>query len=545
MVKVQYRGASIWLCVLVALLGSLSCPAQAEGITQAIKRIIGLGKESQKPGGLTPHGNAPDAPIHFPKDAPLYLPKDAPPPTEQQAAPSAATEVPLLPEWFREIDIEKKGEIGREEFITHRLKTFDTLDTKHEGKLTLKEFLKFFGLPKSYVLNTNSDGLIDRIEAESAAGAEFDQYDLDRNGRINEAEVRLVMLLALNQGIAEVLRHQDTQPGTSGRATTSSTQQKVDDDTFRKFISTQQKVDDAFRKFIPNVGGLDAPLYLPKDAPPPTEQQAAPSAATEVPLLPEWFREIDIEKKGEIGREEFITHRLKTFDTLDTKHEGKLTLKEFLKFFGLPKSYVLNTNSDGLIDRIEAESVAGAEFDQYDIDRKGRVNEAEVRLVMLRALNQGIAEVRRHQDTQPGTSGRTTTSSTQQNVDFDTFWKFIPNIGGLIGLIWLIRWLIRKIKGNTSPQESSHLVEGSPESVASDPQRATPPISATGQDVPETVSWRERLERLPTDGSITINGLVVWKLQAKDGRIYYSGEREFSSIEDVLSHYKPPVSEAI
>jgi Ca2+-binding EF-hand superfamily protein len=353
------------------------------------------------------------------------------------------------------------------------------------------------------------------------------------------------MLRALNQVIAEVLRHQDTQPGTSGRATTSSTQQKVDDDTFREFISAQQKIDHTFRKIIPNVGGLDAPIHFPKDALPPTEQQAAPSAATEVPLLPEWFREIDIEKKGEIGREEFITYSLKRFDTLDTKHEGKLTLKEFLKFFGPPKSYVLNTNSDGLVDRIEAESAAGAEFDQYDLDRNGRINEAEVRLVMLRALNQVIAEVLRHQDTQPGTSGRATTSSNQQKVDHDSFRKFIPHVGGLIGLIWLIGWLIRKIKGNTSPQQGSHRVEGSPESVASDPQRAAPPISATGQDIQESVSWRERLARLPTDGSITINGLVVWKLQAKDGRIYYSGEREFSSVEDVLSHYKPPVPEAI
>ena len=47
-----------------------------------------------------------------------------------------------LPQWFAEIDTEKKGEVTRAEFLKYRMKSFEELDANKDGKLTLEEFIK-------------------------------------------------------------------------------------------------------------------------------------------------------------------------------------------------------------------------------------------------------------------------------------------------------------------------------------------------------------------------------------------------------------------
>jgi hypothetical protein len=54
----------------------------------------------------------------------------------------------------------------------------------------------------------------------------------------------------------------------------------------------------------------------------------------------------------------------------------------------------------------------------------------------------------------------------------------------------------------------------------------------------DPLSWRERLDRLAPDQSVTIGDRVVWKLKSWDGRVYFSGERTFASVDDVMAHYK-------
>ena len=47
-----------------------------------------------------------------------------------------------LPSWFAEIDINKKGEVTRADFLKYRMKSFEQLDVNKDGKLTVEEFLK-------------------------------------------------------------------------------------------------------------------------------------------------------------------------------------------------------------------------------------------------------------------------------------------------------------------------------------------------------------------------------------------------------------------
>ena len=56
---------------------------------------------------------------------------------------AAGTPPPVpLPQWFVEIDTDKKGEVTRAEFLKYRMNSFEELDTNKDGKLSLEEFLK-------------------------------------------------------------------------------------------------------------------------------------------------------------------------------------------------------------------------------------------------------------------------------------------------------------------------------------------------------------------------------------------------------------------
>jgi len=122
--------------------------------------------------------------------------------------------------------------------------------------------------------------------------------------------------------------------------------------------------------------------------------------------LPTWFIEIDIDKKGEISRADFLKYRMKSFEELDANKDGKLSIDEFLKVAEPPFSgdvpggpnleerrtrakaefQNLDTNRDGFIERGEAEALVHAEFNNYDTDRDNKVTEPELRLIVQRSM---------------------------------------------------------------------------------------------------------------------------------------------------------------
>ena len=140
-------------------------------------------------------------------------------PTGQSAGPAA---VPLPP-WFVEIDTAKKGEVSRADFLKYRMKSFDDLDTNKDGKVSLEEFLKLAEPPFSndvpggpnleerrnrvrsafQSLDLNSSGFIERAEAEAPIQSEFNQYDTDRDNKITEPEIRLIMQRLAQRQAAE------------------------------------------------------------------------------------------------------------------------------------------------------------------------------------------------------------------------------------------------------------------------------------------------------------------------------------------------------
>ena len=141
-----------------------------------------------------------------------------------QGQPATGTPAPVpLPHWFAEIDTDKKGEVTRAEFLKYRMKLFDELDANKDGKLSLEEFVKVAeppfttegpGVPpleerrnraraEFQNLDTNRNGFLERAEAEAVFHSEFNQYDTDRDNKVTEPEVRLIVQRSLAREAAE------------------------------------------------------------------------------------------------------------------------------------------------------------------------------------------------------------------------------------------------------------------------------------------------------------------------------------------------------
>jgi Ca2+-binding EF-hand superfamily protein len=235
--------------------------------------------------------------------------------------PGSVAPVPL-PQWFVDIDTAKKGEVSRAEFLKYRMKMFEALDTNKDGKLSLDEFIKLAEPPYAadvpggdsvedrrnraraefQTLDTNRDGFVERAEVEAVVHSEFNQYDTDRDNKVTEAEVRLIVQRALQRQAAE--RQQ------------AEAQRRQNLMTLSDLIDMQLREADALDKN--GDGKISQQEYLtvagPADGP-----QAKDLLPYEVrkQLTLRKFREIDTNKDGVIDRVELTAFALKQFLEMD------------------------------------------------------------------------------------------------------------------------------------------------------------------------------------------------------------------------------------
>jgi len=278
------------------------------------------------------------AAIGFPAAA-QTPPAAAPAPQEttptQAGAPQANAPVPL-PVWFREIDTHKKGEVSRADFIKYRMRAFEQLDANKDGKLSLEEFLKIAEPPfnqggpnqppleerrvraraQFQNLDTNGDGFIERAEAEVPFHAEFNQYDTDRDNKITEPELRLIVQNSLRR--EEQARREAEARNRAGKL------------TLNDYIDMQLREADKLDKN--NDGKVSAQEYLVIAGPADGAQGQNPLPyEVRKKLVMVKFNEIDANKDGVLDRVELTAFSVSQFNAMDLDKDHFLTEEEFRK----------------------------------------------------------------------------------------------------------------------------------------------------------------------------------------------------------------------
>ena len=284
--------------------------------------------EAAPPAAKPPQAAAPPA-----ATPPVPAPSPGTQPPQQQAGQTAP--IPL-PQWFIEIDTEKKGEVSRADFLKYRMKSFEGLDANKDGKLSLDEFLKVAEPPFSQDvpggpnveerrnrakvefqnLDTNRDGFVERAEAEALVHSEFNQYDTDRDNKVTEPEVRLIVQRSLAREAAA--RNEVEQRRRQGMA------------AINDFIDMQLREADKLDKN--NDGKISQQEYLVLTGP-----ADGPQAKGLLPydirkqLVLRKFAEIDTNKDNQLDRVELTGAAVRQFLEIDDNKDRFLTEEEFKK----------------------------------------------------------------------------------------------------------------------------------------------------------------------------------------------------------------------
>jgi len=257
-------------------------------------------------------------------------------PASGQQPPEARRPI-APPAWFTEIDTANTGVVSREQFIAHRMKSFDVLDTDKDGTLSRAEFAKLAEPPfappppdpatlgrrralydqQFSAIDTNDDGKMSRAEFQVSAALSFREADLDGDGRITREEVMLLERMAENERQKARAEHCRVNVDCNGDGA-------IDLEEFANYETNRlmERLDrDKDGKIT-----LQSFLLL---AGPPTNIQGQPPYAQRREQATQRFNEIDANKNGVIDAAEIRAWATAYFKRLDLDGDGKLNPSEW------------------------------------------------------------------------------------------------------------------------------------------------------------------------------------------------------------------------
>jgi Ca2+-binding EF-hand superfamily protein len=298
-------------------------------------------------GGASAMAQQPTTPE--PKGPTEPAPKSATPPATPASPPQAAKPPegpPPLPDWFVEMDANKDGAITREEFLAVRMKLFDQLDAdSKDGTLAKEEFVKLAEPPYSQdgagvppldqrrrfyegqfsQIDTNRDGKLSREEVQVFVNLNFNEFDIDRDNRITEAELRLVLQQAeeRRRRLEEAQRRRSDERRQGGDMDANGNG-VVELEEFLDFNSEELMELDADKDGKINLQEYMAVAGKPDENPPnmpPYEQRKQ--------LVTARFREMDTNKDGFLVPAEMKTFLTAVFKRIDLNGDGKINQQEW------------------------------------------------------------------------------------------------------------------------------------------------------------------------------------------------------------------------
>ena len=276
---------------------------------------------------------------------------------------------------FAKVDVNKDGQITKDEAKRGLLKRFDKIDSDANGSISTTEFAALEKMHKGKgnhkldfgSIDINDDNQITKDEAKGRLAKHFDKVDADANGSISTAEFAALEKMHKGKGnhkldFATIDTNNDSQITKEEAKDRLSTHfDKIDSD--KNGVITQAELSE-MQKMHKGKG-----------------HQKGNKQVT--------IAKLDANNDGVITKDEAKGRLSKHFDKVDTDANGSITSAEFELVKNMKKGKhsqkvsfsTIDANNDGAITKDEAKGRLSKHFDKVDTDANGSITSAEFELV--------------------------------------------------------------------------------------------------------------------------------------------------------------------
>jgi Ca2+-binding EF-hand superfamily protein len=276
---------------------------------------------------------------------------------------------------FVKVDVNKDGQITKDEAKGRLLKGFDKIDSDANGSISTTEFAALEKMHKGKgnhkldfgSIDANNDNQITKDEAKGRLLKGFDKIDSDANGSISTTEFAALEKMHKGKGNHKL---------DFGSFDTNSDSKITKDEAKGRLSKHFDKVD----------GDKDGVITQAEFS---EMQKMHKGKGHKKGNKEVSFAKLDANSDGAITKDEAKGRLAKHFDKVDTDANGSITSAEFELVKNMKKGKhdqkvsfsTIDSNNDGAITKDEAKGRLAKHFDKVDTDANGSITSAEFELV--------------------------------------------------------------------------------------------------------------------------------------------------------------------